>query len=108
MKSAPGCVLLPGNDAPERVVFGALAERSWLHLWARIGRDISSVIDECSKAMTLGDHHDWVTAAANALKCSANILWQAMCAEWAQQILKPEDAKAVVQPIEDKLSSVTI
>jgi hypothetical protein len=108
MKGAPGCIVLPGNDAPERVVFKALADRDWLDLWARIGRDISSVMDECNKAMTLSDHHDWVTAAANALKCSGNILWQTMCAEWAQKILKAEDAKVVIQPIEDKLSSVTI
>lgn len=107
-RSAPGCIMLPGNDAPERVVFGALANQSWLHLWARIGRDISSVIDECTKAMTLSDHHDWVKAAANALKCSGNVLWQAMCAEWAQHILKADDAKSVIQPIEDKLSTVLV
>jgi len=65
-------------------------------------------MDECNKAMTLGDHHNWVTAAANALKCSGNILWQAMCAEWAQKILKPEGAKVVIQPIEDKLASITM
>ena len=108
MKIQPGCIALPGNDAPERVIFKALANKDWWHLWTRIGRDASSVMDECNKAMTLGDHHDWVTAAANALKCSGNILWQAMCAEWAQKILKPEEAKTVIQPIEDKLSSVTV
>lgn len=66
------------------------------------------MIDDCTRAMTLGDHHDWVKAAANSLKCSGNVLWQAMCAEWAQHILKPEDAKVITQPIEDKLLSVTI
>jgi predicted ATPase len=108
MRSEPGCILLPGNDAPERVVFEALADRSWLDLWVRIGRDMSSVMDECTRAMTLSDHHEWITAAANALRCSGVILWQAMCAEWAQRILKTEDARIVFQPIEDKLSSVIV
>ena len=27
---APGCVLLPGEDAPERVVFNALKEANWV------------------------------------------------------------------------------
>jgi hypothetical protein len=108
MKSAVGCILLPGSDAPERVVFEALSAKNFLNLWSRIGRDISSVMDECNKAMTLGDHHEWVTAAANGLFCSGNILWQAMCAEWAQNLLKPWDVKPIIQPIEDKLSSVTV
>lgn len=107
-KVAPGCIVLPGGDAPERVVFEALRTRNWLDLWARIGRDVSNVIDDCTKAMTLGDHHEWVAAAANSLKCSGDILWQAMCAEWSQHILKAEDAKSIFQPIEDKLSSVTV
>ncbi|MDX6272023.1 MAG: hypothetical protein QOD28_3246 [Acidobacteriota bacterium] len=107
MATPIGCVALPGGDAPERVVFEALADKNWLHLWARIGRDISSVIDDCSKAMTLGDHHEWVRAAANALRCSGDVLWQAMCAEWAQHILSAADAKVIIQPIEDKLVSVT-
>jgi predicted ATPase len=108
MKGAPGCILLPGGESPERVVFEALKSKGWLNLWSRIGRDISNVMDECSKAMTLGDPHEWITAAANALRCSGIILWQAMCAEWAQNILKPWDAKAVIQPVEDKLASVTV
>jgi hypothetical protein len=94
------------GDAPERVIFESLAQKGWRDLWARIGRDVSNVIDDCTKAMTLGDHHEWVTTAANSLKCSGNILWQAMCAEWAQNVLKPEDAKSIIQPIEDKLSSM--
>jgi hypothetical protein len=106
--SREGCIALPGKDAPERVVFEALAERQWLNLWSRIGRDISNVIDDCTRAMTLGNHHEWVASAASSLRCSGTILWQAMCAEWAQHILKPEEAKSIIQPIEDKLTSVTI
>jgi len=32
--AAPGCVLLPGDDAPERVVFKGLKAGKWGNLWA--------------------------------------------------------------------------
>lgn len=79
----PGCIVLPGFDAPERVVFNDLKSKNWINLSARIGRDISVVSDACTMAMTLGDHHAWVTAAANELMCGGNVLWQAMCSEWS-------------------------
>ena len=82
--AALGCVLMPGNDAPERVVFAKLRKENWRNLWTRIGRDISAVSDACTRAMTLGDHHDWVRAAANELMCGSDVLWQAMCCEWAE------------------------
>lgn len=99
---AAGCVLLPGGDAPERVVFNALRQSNWGNLWSRIARDISRVSDECTRAMTLGDHHDWVHSAANQLKYGGDALWQAMCAEWAQGFPASE-AKRIAQVIDDAL-----
>lgn len=99
---APGCVILPGGDAPEQVVFKTLKDRRWGSLWTRIARDISRVSNSCARAMTLGDHHEWIRYAANELMCGGDILWQAMCAEWASFLNKDEAAK-VVRPIEEAL-----
>jgi predicted ATPase len=87
---AIGCILLPGNDAPERAVFQGLKRERWGQLWLRISRDISSVQDSCEKAMLLGDHHDWLQFAANQLMCGSDALWQAMCAEWSAHRLRGE------------------
>ena len=100
--AAPGCVLLPGGDAPEQVVFRDLRTKKWGDLWARIGRDISSVIDACNNAMTLGDHHEWVRAAATTLMCGGDTLWQAMCAEWAKGV-KRVDVQPIIDAIEQSL-----
>ena len=100
----PGCNLLPGEDAPEQIVFKSLQKRRFGDLWTRISRDVSAVEDSCRNAMTLGDHHDWVRFAANQLLCGGETLWQAMCAEWAKKELHSAEASAVVQPIEDALS----
>ncbi len=37
---APGCILLPGGDAPERVVFNALKAKKWGNVSTRISRDL--------------------------------------------------------------------
>jgi predicted ATPase len=102
--SAPGegCVLLPGNDAPERVVFATLKEAGWANVWARVARDTSLVADACHGAMTLPDHHDWVTFAAKQLRCGGEALWHAMCAEWAART-NLEEVAQVVDAIADTL-----
>lgn len=97
--SAVGCVLLPGNDAPERVVFAGLRKEHWGDLWTRVGRDISLVIDACEKATLLADHHEWVRFAANQLRCGGDTLWQAMCAEWAAKS-KVDDFLVIGEAIE--------
>jgi hypothetical protein len=101
--AAEGCILLPGGDAPERVVFGALKTIKWGNVWSHIARDIDSVNDACLNAMTLADHHEWTRMAAKELMCRADTLWHAMCVEWAQR-LPADEAKVVINPIVDALS----
>jgi predicted ATPase len=100
--AADGCALLPGEDAPERVVFEDLSRQRWGDLWTRIGRDIANVSDACGAAMLLGDHHDWVRVAANQLMCGGEILWQAMCAEWTKG--RGERVAPIIALIEEKLA----
>lgn len=97
-----GCILLPGGDAPERVVFDQLKSRNYGDLWTRISRDVSLVIDACSRATTLSNHHDWVRVAADHLRCGGETLWQAMCAEWARTQPYAEFSE-IVDAIEEKL-----
>ncbi len=99
---SPGCILLPGGDAPERVVFKGLQTKNFGHVWTRLQRDLTLVADECNKAMTLNDHHDWVKSAAKNLSCSPDTLWQSLCAEWVGS-LSDEEAKRIINPIRDIL-----
>jgi predicted ATPase len=100
--AAPGCIILPGNDAPERVVFRDLRQRRWGNLWGRVGRDIGMVTEACEAAMLLGDHHDWVQYAASRLMLGSETLWQAMCSEWAEH-QKRESIQYVTDAIGDAL-----
>lgn len=106
--AAPGCVILPGEDAPERAVFEALAKHGWAGVAARIGRSESSLIDASAYAMTTTNHHDWLPAAATALVLGSGVLWQAMCAEWAAHVLPPERADEVVSAVLDALDGIPV
>ncbi len=100
---APGCHLLPGNDAPERVVFESLQTFNWGKLRERVGRGYADVADACNRAMALSNHHEWVKSAADTLLVPGDTLWQAMCAEWAAHILQGDDAKPTINAISDLL-----
>jgi predicted ATPase len=99
-----GCCLLPGDDAPERVLFDALAKINWGDLWVRLLRDTSLVSDACNASLALSDHHDWVPEAAKRLMIGGNILWHAMCAEWVKRCLSAEDYARIKTYVEDRLA----
>jgi hypothetical protein len=101
-----GCMNLPGQDPPEITVFEALKGRNWANLTDRIKRGFADVADACTQAMSLPDCHEWITYSANKLVISGDALWHAMCSEWATQCLTAEEARVVVQPIEDALDKV--
>jgi predicted ATPase len=103
---ATGCSILPGDDAPERVIFGALQQRGWEGIAKRCGREYARVADACERAMATPDHHQWTTLAASPLFLTTENLWQPMCAEWASQCLDSAEAEAVAQIVEDALSGI--
>lgn len=98
-----GCLTLPGGDAPERVIFETLNEQDWGGVPRRVGRPVSDVIDCCSAAMTLSNHHEWVKAAADRLALGGDVLWQALCAEWAEICLSKDEAQRINDAILEAL-----
>lgn len=104
--TAPGCHLLPGGDAPEQVVFNDLKKIGWANVSQRIARGHAAVHDACNRAMTVSDHHLWVRAAANELRCGGEPLWQALCAEWVTGCLAAPDTASITAAIDDALSPV--
>lgn len=106
--AAPGCSILPGEDAPERVVFGALKALGWSGLATRVGRAYAPVANACERAMTTADHHQWADEAASELYLATGTLWQAMCAEWATNCLDSAEAQAIAQVVEDALTGISL
>lgn len=102
-----GCLLLPGGDAPERVVFEGLQGQQWSGVSERVARDYPSVSDACNSAMTLSNHHDWVQQAAQALALGGDILWQAMCSAWVEHCANLPEAQLLVQAVSDTLQGIS-
>jgi predicted ATPase len=100
-----GCIQLPGNDAPERVVFEGLKEHSWKSLAERTGRDYAEVADACSRAMLAGDHKEWVNSAASKLLLPGDVLWSLMCQEWARSCLDEAAGRVIADTLKDTLEN---
>lgn len=100
----PGCILLPGHDAPERVVFGALRARNWSGLESRTGRQLSPIIDACERAMTTANPHEWVGLAATRLLLGGDVLWTLMCQEWASCCLDDAEATRIGEALRETLA----
>ncbi|WP_210248296.1 AAA family ATPase, partial [Methylobacterium dankookense] len=102
---ATGCHLLPGDDAPERVVFETLQQKDWPEISQRIGRSPAETIDALNRSMSLSDHHDWPKDAADRLIVGTEILWQALCAAWANHVANTSAKDQVAIPIRDALDA---
>jgi hypothetical protein len=98
-----GCLLLPGGDAPERVVFEGLAAGGMEGVAHRISRSPGAVADACNKAMLLSDHHDWIGYATSQLSVSNKALWQGMCAEWCLTCLAENERNKIADAILDTI-----
>ncbi|PBB17010.1 AAA family ATPase [Mesorhizobium sp. WSM4313] len=103
-KPGVGCCVLPGEDAPERVIFEDLAKINWGDLWVLLLRDTSIVSDACNSSLALSEHHDWIPEAAKRLMIGGNILWHAMCAAWVKRCMVQADFERIRQYIEDRFA----
>lgn len=102
--NSPGCEILPGGDAPERVVFEALRALGWQGVASRLGRKHSDVVDACEHVMTIDDHHEWIATAADRLMHGGEMLWQALCSIWAAESLSGHERGKLVNSIRIKLA----
>ncbi len=101
--SGKGCQLLPGDDAPERVVFNGLKALRWDGVAGRISRPPGETIDALDFAMTKADHHDWVGDATDRLVVGESELWRALCSVWVTKCAAGSDLESVVQLVEDRI-----
>jgi hypothetical protein len=104
---APGCIVLPGEDAPERFVYERLRQANWPEIHSRVGRSVSETIDALNSAMSLSNHHDWVKHSGDRLTLGSDILWQALCSSWAKNCTTTDELNLISQPVRDALSEVS-
>jgi hypothetical protein len=102
-KVGDGSHVLPGEDAPEQTVFETLRSDNWRDVWTRVKRSDADAAAACEAAMNLSDHHDWVDYAGKQLSLAPNVLWHALCGEWAERHVSEPEVRAIERYIEDRL-----
>lgn len=98
-----GCLTLPGNKAPERVVFEGLKAINWKNLPERFGIGAGDLFAWLDDAMLIPDHHEWTSAVGNRVIKSKMSVWETLAAEWARSCLDPQDRKLVVEAVQTAL-----
>ena len=100
---APGCVVLPGGRAPERVVFEDLKAKGWPNLPARFGMGAGDLLTWLDDAILNPEHHDWTRALGDRVIKSSASVWETMAAEWVKSCMQASDQKALVEAIRSQL-----
>jgi predicted ATPase len=99
-----GCILLPGGDAPERVVFRALLDNNVPEVANQINRSHSDLVDSMNDAITQPNHHEWIKSVADSIVIGGQELWRAMCKSYFKNIANPTDSQHVIDAIEDEFT----
>jgi predicted ATPase len=107
-EKAEGCLLLPGDDAPEIVVFNSLKQHGWPSIPDRIGRPPSEVIDSLESSMTNSDHHEWISSAADRLVVGGNELWRALCNCWVTKCADKHELEDIAERIQSVVDGIPL
>ena len=71
-----GCITLPGDSAPERVVYDSLKLRQWQNIPARFRNWAGILLQALEDAMLEPDHHRWNELVGNVTHKSARSVWE--------------------------------
>lgn len=102
---APGCMILPGNDAPERRIFKDLGTIGWQGIAPLINRSHSDFVTAAENALTLSNHHEWIKSVADRITIGTEELWRAMARVWLSSIADETVGCEIVEQIDDLLDS---
>lgn len=104
-KECPRCMSLPGNLAPEKMVFSDLKSKNWNKLDERFGIGAGSLFKYLEDAMLIPDHHNWTTYVGDKIKESRDTVWDILTDEWCKQCLSEKEKNDFIQEIKSKCDS---
>lgn len=100
-----GCLILPGDEAPERMVFEDLSGIGWEGIAQIVNRSHSDLVNAAEDARTQPDHHDWIKLVADKIIVGGNELWRAMCRVWFARIASADTGEDILELISDHLDA---
>jgi predicted ATPase len=93
------CLSLPGDLAPERVVYAGLKSAGWPNLHERFGIGAGTLLAHLEDAMLAPDHHTWNAMVGDKVHKSATSVWELLATEWCRSCLTPADRKQLAEGI---------
>ena len=87
----PNCLNLPGQVAPERLVFEALQAAGWPDLPERFGIGAGTLFTVLDDAMRAPNHHDWTKAVGDRVLKGSQSVWEIMATVWCKHCLADTD-----------------
>ncbi|MEV0649779.1 AAA family ATPase [Phytomonospora sp. NPDC050363] len=104
---SPGCIVLPGSEAPEKEVFGVTDESVWEYVADRLGVRTGDLLEAIEDARRLPDHHVWTKRIAAALgeRVRADRVWHASASIWARKVVDEAARKGFVDAFSARLAS---
>ena len=100
----PECLSLPGELAPEMLVFKGLKDKQWNRLDERMGIGAGRLFSYLDDTILQPDHHDWTTYLGDRIKKSKDVVWSIMVEEWCNQCLDEEAANDFLEKIDAKMA----
>lgn len=101
--ASEGSISLPGTEAPERMVFASLKEKTWGKLPERFGIGAGALFSALEDAMLDPEHHKWTSSVGDRVRKSANSVWEILAAEWCQWCLLDAERDKIAVAIADAL-----
>ena len=98
-----GCIRLPGNDAPEKVIFKQFKENGWVNLDERFGVGAGTLFNHLNDAITDPDHHKWTRNVGDKIKIASNEVWEILANEWCRRFLPTEIQTQIVTKIKERI-----
>lgn len=101
---SPGCIVLPGGDAPERVVLEKLKEVGFPGIATALSRSHTELTDAVDAALTLPDHHDWIPAICDKTLLGRSEFWSSCVRVWINLCLPGEQQEILTKKIREVLA----
>ncbi len=101
----PECARLPGELAPERVVFGDLKARNWANLPQRFGIGAGGLLTVLDDAVLEPDHHRWAERVGDQVVRSSTSVWEILCNEWCKCSLDPAVRRCISEQISNLIEA---
>ncbi|HYH01934.1 MAG TPA: AAA family ATPase [Bacillota bacterium] len=100
---APGCIKLPGTEAPEKVIFGALKELNWPDLPERFGIGAGTLFMYLEDAILNPDHHQWASLIGDKIRMSSISVWNLLVKQWCKHCLTETEQNRIISKLQELL-----